>query len=88
MVREVRGRATELQQKSNPVEEILPAYRKFVISGGGLIEGPGLFAGVAYLVSGHPGFLVAALLAPALLLAHFPTMERARRLAQRATEPA
>jgi hypothetical protein len=48
----------------------LAAYRGFVVSGGGLIEGPGFLAGVTYVVTGRPVALVAMGCAVVLLVVH------------------
>jgi len=84
LIRSLRARATELQQQSDPSGLIVEQYRGFVVAGGGLIEGPGFFAAVAYLVTGNRLALAAVGLALILLAAHFPSAAALRRLAEAA----
>lgn len=84
LLRSLSARAAELRQQSDPSRLIVEQYRRFVVAGGGLIEGPGFFAAVTYLVTGNPLALGAAGLAVALLAAHFPSAGALRRLAEAA----
>ena len=82
MLQQLRARAAEMRQERDPAGPIVNAYQGFVIQGGGLIEGPGLFALVIYLVTGHPVALGAAGLALVLLALHLPSEAKLRRLAE------
>lgn len=86
LIRSLGARATELRQQSDPSGPIVEEYRRFVVAGGGLIEGPGFLAAVTYLVTGTPLALGAAGLAVALLAAHFPSAGALRRLAEAAAQ--
>lgn len=82
LVRDLAARAAELRQHAEPAALILTRYRQFAIVGAGVIDGPGAFAGIAYLLTGNPvaiGVVAAAVL---LLLAHMPSVDSLRRLAE------
>jgi len=81
----LRARADQLRQQTDPTGLILEEYRRFVVVGGGLIEGPAFFAIVTYLVTGNRPALWAAGLAVVLLAAHFPSIGALRRLAEAVT---
>ena len=82
MVAEVQGRAAEIRQASEPLEIVMAAYRPFAIVGGGLIEGPSLFALVIYIATRSEVALVGAGLGVALLVLHMPSRERIERLTE------
>ena len=84
LIRGLGARGTELRQHSDPSGLIVEQYRGFVVAGGGLIEGPGFFAVVAYLVTGNRLALAAVGLALVMLAAHFPSTAALRRLAEAA----
>lgn len=82
LVRDLAARAVELRQHPEPAALILVRYRQFAIVGAGVIDGPGAFAGIAYLLTGNPvaiGVVGAAVL---LLLVHMPSVDSLRRLAE------
>ena len=84
LTRDLAARAAELSQSAEPAALILPRYRQFAIAGAGLIDGPGLVAGVTYLMTANPlalGVMAAVVL---LLLAHMPSADSLRRLAETA----
>jgi hypothetical protein len=79
--KELRDRRAELQDAAT-----LPAaYRRYVVAGGGLIEGPGMFATIGYLLTGHPLAAGAAGLAVMLLILHLPSLARWERLVEDAS---
>src|SRR5262245_1993922 len=82
LVMELRSRAAEFRQVSDPSRLALEPYRRFVVLAAGLIEAPALFGVVAYLVTGRSAGLVVAVLALLLLAAHMPSLARLRRLAE------
>jgi hypothetical protein len=73
-----------LRQHPDPAALILGRYRQFAIMGGAVIEAPGLFAAMTYLVTGNPVAMGAAACVVLLLLAHMPSADRLRRLAETA----
>jgi len=85
MVGEVRGRAAEMRQASEPLEVVVAAYRPFAIIGGGLIEGPSVAALVVYMATRSPIALATAGVGIALLVLHMPSRERLEALAGRGT---
>jgi hypothetical protein len=80
--RDLAARATELRQASDPASLIVVRYRAFLITGAGLIEGPGFMAGIAYLLSHDVLGLLGLGLAVVLLLLHLPSAASLRRLAE------
>jgi hypothetical protein len=84
MRRDLAARAAELRQHADPATLILARYRQFAIAGGGVIEGPGFFAAMTYLVTGNPVALGAVACVVLLLLAHMPSVDHLRRLAETA----
>jgi hypothetical protein len=74
-------RASELRLLSDPSSLALEPYRRFVITGGALIEAPALFGVVTYLVTGAVAGLGAVAVALALMAAHLPSAEQLRNLA-------
>ena len=84
LMRDLASRAAELRQSAEPARLILLRYRQFAIVGAGLIDGPGFFAGLTYLMTGNPVVLGAMAGAALLLLAHMPSVDHLRRLAERA----
>jgi len=84
MRRDLAARAAELRQHPDPATLVLARYRQFVIAGAGVIEGPGFFAAMTYLVTGNPVAMGAAAGVVLLLLAHMPSADHLRRLAETA----
>ncbi len=84
MKRDLAARAPELRQHPDPATLILPRYRQFAIAGAGVIEGPGFFAAMTYLVTGNPVAMGAVACVVLLLLAHMPSVDHLRRLAETA----
>jgi hypothetical protein len=64
----------------------LKDYRGFTVVTGGLIEGPGFFAAITYLLTGNLLALGALGIAVALLVAHLPSADKIRRLAEAAAQ--
>jgi hypothetical protein len=88
MVRDLSAYAAVLRQASDPASLVVVRYRAFLIAAGGLIEGPGFMAGIAYLVS-HDVFALAAVgVAIVLLLAHLPSQASLCRVAEAAAAQA
>jgi hypothetical protein len=85
LLSELRARRSELRQDGDPARLVVEAYRRFVVIGGGLIEGPGFLALMTYLVTGKVVALGAAGLAVLLLAMHFPSSAKVRRLAEDAS---
>lgn len=86
LIAKLATRASELRQQSDPSVLILADYRGFIVAGGGLIEGPGFFAIIAYLVTGNVLALGAVGIALALLVAHLPSAGAIRRMAEAAAQ--
>jgi hypothetical protein len=86
LVRRLAARSTELKQAADPASLVAGDYRALVIVGGGLIEGPGFLAGIAYLMTHDPYALAALGLAVVLLVAHLPSAARLRLLAEQAAQ--
>ena len=85
ILNDLRARASAMRQVQDPSPLALDEYRRFVVAGGGLIEGPGFFAGIIYLLTGQPVALAAIGLAIALLATvHFPSAEKLRAFAEEA----
>lgn len=84
MMRDLAARAAELRQSPEPAALILLRYRQFAIAGAGLIDGPGMVAGLTYLMTANPLALAAIGGVVLLLLAHMPSADSLRRLAERA----
>jgi len=84
MFRDLSPFAAQLRQASDPAGLVVVRYRAFLIAAGGLIEGPGLLAGIAYLTSHDVYALAAVGVAIVLLLAHLPSQASLCRLAEAA----
>ncbi len=84
MVRDLAARAAELRQSADPAGLIVLRYRQFAIVGAGLIDGPGMVAGLTYLMTANPIALAAMAAVVLSLLAHLPSADRIRRLAESA----
>lgn len=84
LVRDLAARAVELRQHPEPASLILLRYRQFTIVGAGVIDGPGAFAGIAYLLTGNPVAIGVVGGAVLLLLVHMPSVDSLRRLAEQA----
>ena len=84
MRRDLAARAAELRLHPDPAALILARYRQFAIAGAGVIEGPGLFAAMTYLLTGNPVAMGAVVCVVILLLAHMPSVDHVRRLAETA----
>jgi hypothetical protein len=82
LARDLAARAAELRQHPEPATLILLRYRQFVIVGAGVIDGPGAFAGIAYLLTGNPVAIGVVGGAVVLLLLHMPSVDSLRRLAE------
>jgi len=87
-IQKVRGRAGELRRLPDPLLSLLAEYRGLFIVTCGLIEGPALFALVAYLVTGMKAAIVAVALALLMFVVNFPSESKARALVQNAIETA
>jgi len=68
-------------------DTILVAYRRFVVLGGGAIEGPAYLFALLHLLSGSGLALGMVGFAMLLLSLHFPSSDRLRRLLEKAGEP-
>jgi hypothetical protein len=84
MMRDLSASAAELRQSPEPATLILLRYRQFAIAGAGLIDGPGMVAGLTYLMTANPVALGVIAGVVLLLLAHMPSVDSLRRLAERA----
>jgi len=84
MRRDLAARAPELRQHPDPATLILARYRQFAIAGAGVIEGPGFFAAMTYLAAGNPVAMGAVACVVLLLLAHMPSVDHLRRIAETA----
>ncbi len=87
IVRRMQIGALARRLRGDSSEEALPglleSYRTLTISGAAMVEGPGLFAGTIYLLTGQRAVLVAAAAAVALLAAQWPTEEKFQRFTER-----
>jgi hypothetical protein len=81
LLQEIQNRRAELRDAAS----VPPAYRRFIVAGGGLIEGPGFFAAMIFLLTGHPLAIAAAGLSLLLLGLHFPTVAKWDRLVENAS---
>jgi hypothetical protein len=79
---EIRTRKAERRHEANPLPYMMEPYRRFVVAGGGLIEGPGMFSIIAYAMTGQTMALGAVAAAILLLLAHLPSVEALRRIVE------
>ncbi len=84
MLRDLAARAAELRQSADPASLIVLRYRQFAIAGAGLIDGPGMVAGLTYLMTANPIALAAMAAVVLSLLVHLPSADRIRRLAESA----
>jgi hypothetical protein len=84
LMSDIARRAPELRQAADPTALALEPYRRFVVAGGGLIDGPACFGIAVYLISGGVAGLGAAVLGVILLLAHMPSVAKLRHLAEQA----
>ncbi len=84
MLRDLAARAAELRQSADPAGLIVLRYRQFAIAGAGLIDGPGMVAGLTYLMTANPIALAAMAAVVLSLLVHLPSADRLRRLAENA----
>jgi hypothetical protein len=85
MLAEIRACAAEIRLASGPTEMVLSSYRRFIVVGGGLIEGPAFFALILQLMTRSIVPLAAAVGAVLLLAAHMPSQDRLRRLIEKGT---
>ena len=83
-VTRIAARAPELRSLADPLAPVLGEYRGHSIVMLGLAEGPGLFCGPGYLVTGSPFFLAGGVLAFAVLLSRMPSEGGLRRSVERA----
>jgi hypothetical protein len=86
LIRRLATRAAELRQQSDASALIGTDYRGFAVAGAGLIEAPGLFAALTFLLTGNRLALAAVAVVVALLVAHLPSAEKMRRLVDEATQ--
>ena len=84
----VRGRADGLKRIGDPltIPEVMTQYRAYAIVSAGLMEGPGLFAGVFYAISGAAILLIVPAMAALVFLAEPPTEDGARQFISRVIE--
>ena len=82
LAKEVSRRSAELRQMSDPSSLVIEPYRRFVIAGGCLIEGPAFVGVVTYLLTGSLLGLGVIVLALVLLAVHMPSSNKLRRLAE------
>ncbi len=84
MLRDLAARAAELRQSADPASLIVLRYRQFAIAGAGVIDGTGMMAGLTYLMTANPIALAAMGAVVLALLAHLPSADSLRRLAESA----
>jgi hypothetical protein len=86
LLRCLRAHPTELSPLGSPPEAIVEPYRRFVVVGCGLIEGPAFFAIVVYLLTNHVAALAVPALAVVLLFVHMPSRDALQRLLEKARQ--
>jgi hypothetical protein len=86
LLRCLRAHATELSLLGRPPETIVEPYRRFVIVGGGLIEGPAFFSIAVYLLTNYVAALAVAGFAVVLLFIHMPSQGALQRLLEKARQ--
>ncbi len=83
---ELRGRAPELRDTSDPASAAAPAYQRLTIVRAALTESPALFAVVAYLAGGPAWLMAVPAAAACLLVVAMPSRTGLERLVEEALQ--